>query len=203
MHLVHTDLKPENILFVDDQVEDNDQGSSRKRIKTGQDTDRTILVSPKCTSVKCKILRFNKNNQNNDVSIVIDFGGATYDSDSKSTIISTRQYRAPEVMLGLNWSTPADLWSAGCIIGELYLGNLFFPTHEQMEHYAMIEKCVGPFPKTMISKALGARIEACDVRTYFKTSTFELRPLHTHLKSSSRRRVENMPHLQNAFSMCM
>ena len=131
---------------------------------------------------------------------MIDFGGATYDSDSKSTIISTRQYRAPEVMLGLNWSTPADLWSAGCIIGELYLGNLFFPTHEQMEHYAMIEKCVGPFPKTMISKALGARIEACDVRTYFKTSTFELRPLHTHLKSSSRRRVENMPHLQNAFS---
>ena len=57
---------------------------------------------------------------------MIDFGGATYDSDSKSTIISTRQYRAPEVMLGLNWSTPADLWSAGCIIGELYLGNLFF-----------------------------------------------------------------------------
>ena len=59
---------------------------------------------------------------------LIDFGGATYDNDSKSTIITTRQYRAPEVMLGLSWSFPADIWSAACIIGELYLGDLFFAT---------------------------------------------------------------------------
>jgi serine/threonine protein kinase len=31
---------------------------------------------------------------------VIDFGGACYDSDKKSSIINTRQYRAPEVILG-------------------------------------------------------------------------------------------------------
>lgn len=59
---------------------------------------------------------------------VIDFGGATYDYESKSSIINTRQYRSPEVILGLGWSYPSDIWSAGCIIAELYLGELLFAT---------------------------------------------------------------------------
>ena len=35
--------------------------------------------------------------------MVIDFGGATYDDERKSSIVNTRQYRAPEVIseLGL------------------------------------------------------------------------------------------------------
>jgi hypothetical protein len=44
---------------------------------------------------------------------VIDFGGATYDSEKKSSIVNTRQYRAPEVILGVGWSMPSDLWSIG------------------------------------------------------------------------------------------
>lgn len=60
---------------------------------------------------------------------VIDFGGATYDDDEhKSTIVNTRQYRAPEVILEVGWSYPSDLWSAGCIITELYTGDLLFAT---------------------------------------------------------------------------
>jgi dual-specificity kinase len=31
---------------------------------------------------------------------LIDFGGATYESDHHTAIINTRQYRAPEVILG-------------------------------------------------------------------------------------------------------
>lgn len=44
---------------------------------------------------------------------VIDFGGATYDHEKKSAIVNTRQYRAPEVILGCGWSMPSDLWSLG------------------------------------------------------------------------------------------
>jgi hypothetical protein len=44
---------------------------------------------------------------------VIDFGGATYDDEKKSSIVNTRQYRAPEVILGIEWSMPSDLWSVG------------------------------------------------------------------------------------------
>ena len=44
---------------------------------------------------------------------VIDFGGATYDHEKKSSVVNTRQYRAPEVILGVGWSMPSDLWSIG------------------------------------------------------------------------------------------
>jgi serine/threonine protein kinase len=44
---------------------------------------------------------------------VIDFGGATYDNEKKSSVVNTRQYRAPEVILGVGWSMPSDMWSVG------------------------------------------------------------------------------------------
>lgn len=82
-----------------------------------------IAPSNVCAAIYTTLQSFTIN-----FSIVIDFGGATYTDDRKSTIISTRQYRAPEVMLELTWDKPADIWSAACIIGELYVGDLFFPT---------------------------------------------------------------------------
>lgn len=59
---------------------------------------------------------------------MIDFGGATYEQDSHASVVNTRQYRAPEVILGLRWLYPSDLWSVGCIIAELLLGDLLFAT---------------------------------------------------------------------------
>ncbi|CAE7364392.1 madd-3, partial [Symbiodinium sp. CCMP2456] len=34
----------------------------------------------------------------------------------------TRQFRSPEVALGLQWDEKLDIWSAGCIIAMLYTG---------------------------------------------------------------------------------
>lgn len=62
------------------------------------------------------------------MGVVIDFGGATYEHDSHASVVNTRQYRAPEVILGMRWLYPSDLWSVGCIIAELFLGDLLFAT---------------------------------------------------------------------------
>lgn len=85
---------------------------------------------------------------------LIDFGGATYNNDNKkSSIVNTRQYRSPEVILELGWSMPSDLWSCGCILAELYIGELLFATHDNVEHLALIEKCIGPFPRRMLNRS--------------------------------------------------
>ncbi|XP_076198449.1 dual specificity protein kinase CLK1 isoform X3 [Aptenodytes patagonicus] len=122
--LTHTDLKPENILFVtSDYVEE---------------------YNPK---LKCD----ERTLKNPDIKVV-DFGSATYDDEYHSTLVSTRHYRAPEVILALGWSQPCDVWSIGCILIEYYLGFTVFPTHDSKEHLAMMERILGPLPNHMIKK---------------------------------------------------
>ncbi|XP_037368447.1 dual specificity protein kinase CLK2-like [Talpa occidentalis] len=122
--LTHTDLKPENILFVNSDYE------LTYNLDKGRDE----------RSVKNTALR------------VVDFGSATFDHEHHSTIVSTRHYRAPEVILQLGWSQPCDVWSIGCIIFEYYVGFTLFQTHDNKEHLAMMERVLGPVPFRMIQK---------------------------------------------------
>jgi dual-specificity kinase len=83
---------------------------------------------------------------------VIDFGSTTYERVDQSYIVSTRHYRAPEVILGLGWSHPCDIWSVGCILVELCTGEALFQTHENLEHLAMMERVLGPLPMHMLKR---------------------------------------------------
>ncbi|CAF1397505.1 unnamed protein product [Adineta ricciae] len=123
--LTHTDLKPENILFLNSDY--NIVYNHRKR------RDERVV---RRTDIK-----------------VIDFGSATFDWEHHSTIVSTRHYRAPEVILELGWSQPCDVWSIGCILFELYLGFTLFQTHDNKEHLAMMERIIGPIPYRMAKQS--------------------------------------------------
>jgi dual-specificity kinase len=81
---------------------------------------------------------------------LIDFGSATFDSDYHSSIVSTRHYRAPEIILGLRWSFPCDVWSVGCILVEFLTGDALFQTHDNLEHLAMMQIILGEFPKEFL-----------------------------------------------------
>lgn len=82
---------------------------------------------------------------------LIDFGSATFDHEHHSTIVSTRHYRAPEVILELGWAQACDVWSIGCILFELYLGITLFQTHDNREHLAMMQRILGEIPVRYIS----------------------------------------------------
>ncbi|XP_012537396.1 dual specificity protein kinase CLK2 isoform X2 [Monomorium pharaonis] len=122
--LTHTDLKPENILFVDSDYDSTYNSKKRRDMRRVKRTDIRL----------------------------IDFGSATFDHEHHSTIVSTRHYRAPEVILELGWSQPCDVWSIGCILFELYLGNTLFQTHDNREHLAMMERILGTIPHRMARK---------------------------------------------------
>eukprot|EP00696_Hemimastix_kukwesjijk_P006231 gnl/Hemi2/1788_TR634_c0_g1_i1.p1 gnl/Hemi2/1788_TR634_c0_g1~~gnl/Hemi2/1788_TR634_c0_g1_i1.p1 ORF type:complete len:350 (-),score=35.69 gnl/Hemi2/1788_TR634_c0_g1_i1:72-1121(-) len=72
-----------------------------------------------------------------------DFGLARslLDFDTQShaltDYVATRWYRAPEILLGSTCYTKGvDMWSVGCIIGELFMGRSLFPgtsTTNQLE----------------------------------------------------------------------
>uniref|UniRef100_A0A1B6H2U3 dual-specificity kinase n=1 Tax=Cuerna arida TaxID=1464854 RepID=A0A1B6H2U3_9HEMI len=123
--LTHTDLKPENILFVDSDYEMTYNSKKKRDVRRVKSSDVRL----------------------------IDFGSATFDHEHHSTIVSTRHYRAPEVILELGWSHPCDVWSIGCIIFELYLGITLFQTHDNREHLAMMERILGTIPYRMARKS--------------------------------------------------
>jgi dual-specificity kinase len=125
IHLIHTDLKPENILL-----------PSHKYFKV-----------PLSKGSK----RGKRIPEKSDISL-IDFGSATFEDRHHSKVVSTRHYRAPEVMLGLSWSYPCDIWSVGCIMVELVTGEALFKTHDNLEHLAMMQKVLGVIPASMVKK---------------------------------------------------
>lgn len=75
---------------------------------------------------------------------VIDFGSATFDDQYHSTIVSTRHYRAPEVILGLGWTYPCDIWSVGCILVELATGKPLLKEEEEQEGSSLRPSVRGP-----------------------------------------------------------
>ncbi|KAK7302029.1 hypothetical protein RJT34_12908 [Clitoria ternatea] len=77
LRLIHTNLKPENILLVSfDYV----KLPSCKRVSSDEMQFRCL---PKSSAIK-----------------LIDFGSTAFDNQNHSSIVSTRHYRAPEIILG-------------------------------------------------------------------------------------------------------
>ncbi|KUI54307.1 Dual specificity protein kinase lkh1 [Cytospora mali] len=126
LNLIHTDLKPENILLYDSAYQTftyNRKIPSSSLQVNRNATQRRVLLD---TEIR-----------------LIDFGSATFQDEYHSSVVSTRHYRAPEIILGLGWSFPCDIWSIGCILVEFFTGDALFQTHENLEHLAMMESVVG------------------------------------------------------------
>ncbi|KAI8991828.1 kinase-like domain-containing protein [Mycotypha africana] len=75
-----------------------------------------------------------------------DFGSAKIlnSGDSNVSYICSRYYRAPELIFGAaNYTTKIDIWSAGCVMGELLLGQPLFPGESGVDQLIEIIKVLG------------------------------------------------------------
>lgn len=78
---------------------------------------------------------------------IADFGLArTFTANIKPLTIEvvTRWYRAPEILLGCNTYTASiDVWSAGCIIAEMFDKEVLFPGTSEIDQIHRIFKMLG------------------------------------------------------------
>jgi len=84
---------------------------------------------------------------------IIDFGASCENFESGFTYIQSRAYRAPEVVLGIPYSHPIDMWAVGCILFEIIMDQqLFYPYDENqlMEEYYVT---LGEIPQAMLDKS--------------------------------------------------
>lgn len=71
---------------------------------------------------------------------VIDFGSACHVNKKAYKYVQSRYYRAPEITMGLPYSTPIDVWSLGCIIYEMHFGIPLFKGDSDFGHLIEIFK---------------------------------------------------------------
>jgi serine/threonine protein kinase len=86
-------------------------------------------------------------------SVIVDLGNACWTHRHFSEDIQTRQYRAPEVLIGSKYDCAADIWSLGCMTFELLTGDLLFDPRagddydRDEDHLAMFQELLGKMPK--------------------------------------------------------
>eukprot|EP00754_Rhynchopus_humris_P017301 Rhum_TRINITY_DN14551_c0_g1::Rhum_TRINITY_DN14551_c0_g1_i1::g.95839::m.95839/K08832/SRPK3, STK23; serine/threonine-protein kinase SRPK3 len=87
--------------------------------------------------------------------VIADFGNGCWTYKRFTDEVQTRQYRSPEVILGEEYSTPIDVWSAACVFFELMTGEFLFDPRtgdnfdRDEDHLALCIELLGPLPPRM------------------------------------------------------
>ncbi|CAM0880312.1 unnamed protein product [Alopecurus aequalis] len=77
---------------------------------------------------------------------ICDFGSAKVlvPGEPNISYICSRYYRAPELIFGATeYTTSIDIWSAGCVLAELLLGQPLFPGETAVDQLVEIIKVLG------------------------------------------------------------
>ncbi|KVH95869.1 Protein kinase, ATP binding site-containing protein [Cynara cardunculus var. scolymus] len=85
---------------------------------------------------------------NHGILKIADFGLASFFDHRQNVPLTSRVvtlwYRPPELLLGATlYGVAVDLWSAGCILGELYAGKPIMPGRTEVEQLHRIFKLCG------------------------------------------------------------
>lgn len=98
---------------------------------------------------------------------IIDFGSACFVGRQAFSYIQSRFYRAPEVLLGLEYGVEVDMWSLGCVVAELALGEPLLQGRDEQEQMQLVVELCGLPPADLVARSPKRRL--------FFTSTGALR----------------------------
>lgn len=146
--IIHTDLKPENVLLVStiDPTKDPTRTGlppilerpegNPEPIKAVNLGEKWLKLRAKRAVAKISQRRIslggimemdNRSLEGIDLQCkIVDLGNAVRANEELLEEIQTREYRAPEVVIGSGYSFSADIWSFACLVFELATGDTLF-----------------------------------------------------------------------------
>nr|XP_054594993.1 mitogen-activated protein kinase 9 isoform X1 [Nothobranchius furzeri] len=76
---------------------------------------------------------------------ILDFGLARTACTNfmMTPYVVTRYYRAPEVILGMKYKENVDIWSVGCIMGEMVKGSVIFQGTDHIDQWNKVIEILG------------------------------------------------------------
>ncbi|EPB67785.1 hypothetical protein ANCCEY_13128 [Ancylostoma ceylanicum] len=115
--IVHRDIKPMNVLLdhANGLLKIGDFGSAKVIHKVAKSTAYQVGVSGARIAVRCRILQLD----------------SRYAADATPTVPNV----SPLIVV--------DLWSAGCVVGEMLRGNVLFPGRNGRHQLKLIFLCIG------------------------------------------------------------
>lgn len=156
--IVHGNLQPENILLTNPQESSNDK--KNESISNENATDNSIKDS---YSFAVDYQRPQKITSHFTVSFteidnytfisqikIIDFSSCFKIGGNILNTIQNNFYKAPEVVLNSSSGTAVDIWAAGCIIAELFVGKPLFPANNDTDLLFMIIETLGNPPQNVL-----------------------------------------------------
>ncbi|GMR50383.1 hypothetical protein PMAYCL1PPCAC_20578, partial [Pristionchus mayeri] len=123
---------------------------------------------------------------------ILDFGLArtAIDSFLMTPYVVTRYYRAPEVILGMGYTETVDVWSIGCIFGEMVRGRVLFPGTDHIDQWTKVVEILGS-PSTKFVNQLQTTVRNYVLnRPHYPPTPFEeLFPTHIFPKAADNARL--------------
>uniref|UniRef100_H2YU45 Protein kinase domain-containing protein n=2 Tax=Ciona savignyi TaxID=51511 RepID=H2YU45_CIOSA len=90
--------------------------------------------------------------------------------------VATRWYRSPELLLGIKYDKGVDVWSIGCILGELSDGQPLFPGESEIDQLFTIQKMLGCLPPSQMKVLFtNHRFAGLKFPTHFQPITLQRR----------------------------
>ncbi|XP_014329939.1 SRSF protein kinase 2-like [Xiphophorus maculatus] len=133
-----------------------DAPASSSRSALTPQTSHTEPVAPPASSARgigdtdAPLDVLKPHNADKIVVKIADLGNACWVHKHFSEDIQTCQYRSIEVLIGADYDTPADIWSAACMAFELATGDYLFDPQpgaafcREEDHIAHIIELLGP-----------------------------------------------------------
>jgi serine/threonine protein kinase len=112
--------------------------------------------------------------------------------------VSTRYYRAPEIMLTWQkYDVEVDIWSAGCIFAEMLEGKPLFPGKDHVNQFSIITELLGTPPQDVIETICSENVRHSSIDGFASSAN----PAARHSASSSHYPSESASRSQTSSRM--